>query len=76
MVVHRLRSIMMAKKRNTISAKLNKTNSMLRMTMALHLQAFEPLASEKGAGIENPGPLLTAMTAVRSDAAWRLWRLA
>jgi hypothetical protein len=40
---------MMAKMTNTISAKLNKTISMLWMTMALYLQAFEPLMS-KGPG--------------------------
>ena len=59
---------MMAKTTNTMSAKLNKTISMLWMTTALYLPAFEPLMS-KGTGIENPSPLLTAIIAVRSDAA-------
>ncbi len=49
MVLHRLRSIMMAKETNTISAKLNKTISMLLMTMALYLQAFQ-LLMRKGLG--------------------------
>ena len=68
MVLHRLRSIKMEKTTNTISAKLNKTISIVAMTMALYLPAFEPLMS-KGTGIENPSPLLTAIIAVRSDAA-------
>ena len=40
MVLHRLRSITMAKTTNTINAKLNKTFSMLLMTMALYLQGL------------------------------------
>ena len=44
-----VRSIMMTKTTNTISVTLNKTVSMLWMTMALHLQAFEP-QMRKGPG--------------------------
>ena len=55
MVLHRLRSIMMAKTTNTISAKLNNTISMLLMTMALHPQACESPV-RKGPG-RNPSPL-------------------
>jgi len=40
---------MMAKTTNTISAKLNKTISIVAMTIALYLQAFEPLM-RKGPG--------------------------
>ena len=70
MVLHRLRSIMMAKTINTISAKLNKTISIVAMTIALHFQAFEPLM-RKRPGYRTPAPY-TAMTAIKSDAAWRL----
>ena len=40
---------MMAKTTNTISAKLNKTISIVAMTMVLHLHAVEPLM-RKGPG--------------------------
>jgi hypothetical protein len=69
-VLHRLRSIMMAKMTNTISAKLNKTISIVAMTIVLYLQAFEPLMRE-GPGYRTPASY-TAMTAIKSDAAWRL----
>ena len=49
MVLHRLRSIIKAKTTNTISATLNKTISMLLMTMAFYLQAFQ-LLMRKGPG--------------------------
>jgi hypothetical protein len=39
----------MAKMTNTISAKLNKTISIVAMTMALYLQAFQ-LLMRKGPG--------------------------
>jgi hypothetical protein len=49
MLLHRLRSIMMATTANTISATLNKTISMLSMTTTLYLPASRLLIS-KGPG--------------------------